>query len=94
MIHIASYPLLAALLFILMKKSRNPQDPAVLVAMFRDRNAIAIGSVWTIGNLVRDFVHNGLHGILNGLVSAMVVGLFAAAVSQSLMRRRRRTLSG
>ncbi|OIQ80217.1 hypothetical protein GALL_380350 [mine drainage metagenome] len=88
MIHIASYLLLVAALIILIKKSRDPQERAVFVMVFRDRNAIAFGGVWTIGDLVTDFVSNGFRGVLNGLVGAMVIGFVGAAVFHSLSRRR------
>ena len=88
MIHVASYLLAAAALIILIKKSRDPQEQAVIVTMFKDRTALALGAVWTIGPLVTYFIHDGIRGMWNGLVGALVLGFTAAAISHLISKRR------
>lgn len=63
MIHVASYLLAAAALIILIKKSRNPEERALIVTMFKDRGALAVGAVWMIGRLVTDFIDSGIRGM-------------------------------
>lgn len=88
MIHIASYLVAAAALIILIKKSRDPREHAVIVTMFRDRTALAVGAVWTIGPLITDFVKHGFYEMWNGLVGTLVGGFIAAAVTHLLSKRR------
>lgn len=93
MIHAASYLVAAVALIVLIKKSRNPQEHAVIITMFKDRGALAVGAAWTIGPLVTYFVHDGIRGMWNGLVGALVSGFVAAAVVHFLSKRRNATKS-
>lgn len=88
MIHVASYLLAAAALIILIKKSRDPREHAVIVTMFKDRTAMAVGAVWTIGPLVTDFVKHGFLEMWNGLVGTLVVGFIATAIAHVVLKRR------
>ncbi len=88
MIHVASYLVAAAVLVILIKKSRNPEEHAVIVTMFKDRTALAVGAVWTIGPLITDFIHNGIRGMWNDLVGALASGFIAAAITHLMLKRR------
>lgn len=79
MVHVASYLILLTVLVVLIAKSRNSQEHAVIVTVFRDRIALAVGGVFMFGNLVTDFVHDGFSGGMNGLVPAVVVGFVGSA---------------
>ena len=88
MIHVASYLLAAAALIILIKKSRDPQEHAVIVTMFKDRAALAVGAVWMIDRLVTDFIHSGIRGMWNDLVGALVIGFIGASITHLMLKKR------
>ncbi len=93
MILAISYLLIVVALITLIRKSRDSRERAVIVTMFKDRNAMAFGGVWTIGPLVTVFISDGFRGIRHGLVGALVYGFVAAAGFHVVSKWRKTTKS-